>query len=79
MQKICFTFTSPETGVSDKIGGGHHRTSMENFEVELVIPYIVSAPDDYSDLTMCEFIEHVEMSRALMTPFMQFEMFLYIC
>jgi len=33
--------------------------------MQLVSPYIVAAPDGYSDFTMCEFIEHLEMSKAL--------------
>jgi hypothetical protein len=59
----CFTFL--EINSHRKIGGGHHKISVEKIEMQLVSPYILAAPDGYSDFTMCEFIEHLEMSKAL--------------
>ena len=51
--------------VPNKIGGGHHRNSGEKIEMESVRPYIESAPLNYSDFKTCEFVEHLEMSEAL--------------
>ena len=33
--------------------------------MESVSPYIISAPLNYSDFKTCEFVEHLEMSKAL--------------
>jgi hypothetical protein len=59
----CFTFL--EINSPNRIGGAHHRISVEKIEIKSVSPYIVSAPHDYSNFIMCEFIEHLEMSKAL--------------
>src|ERR1700677_3651803 len=63
--KIYNDFIFIKDNVPNKIGGGHHRNSVEKFEVKLVSPYIIYAPPNYSDFKTCQFVEHLEMSKAL--------------
>jgi hypothetical protein len=51
--------------VPNKIGGGHHRMSVENIDMQFVEPYVISAPLNYSDFKKCKFVDHVEISKAL--------------
>ena len=67
-------FTSLEISPPNKIGGGHSKISVEKLEMQLINPYKVFAPAGYSDFATCEFIEHLEMSKALT----QFDNSIYI-
>jgi len=58
-------FTFAKHCVSNKIGGGHHRTIVENINMQFVSPYIISAPITNSDFKKCKFIGHVTISEAL--------------
>ena len=58
-------FTSLQIDIPNKIGGGHHKTSVKKIDLQLISPYIVSAPDNISDFTRCEFISHLKQSKAL--------------
>ena len=64
-KRIHNDFISIKDNVPNKIGGGHHRNCVEKIEMESVSPYIESAPLNYSDFKTCEFVEHLEMSEAL--------------
>jgi len=61
--KNKFIFT--KNSVPNKIGGGHQKKRTEKFEMKLVNPYIISGPVDYLDFKMCEFVEHLVLSKAL--------------
>ena len=58
-----FIFT--EDSVPNKIGGGHQKICVKKMKMELVRPYIIFAPVGYSDFETCEFVEHLEMSKAM--------------
>jgi hypothetical protein len=64
-KRIHNDFISIKDNVSNKIGGGHHRNHVEKIEMESVSPYIESAPLNYLYFKTCEFVEHLEMSEAL--------------
>jgi len=56
---------SIEHRVPNKIGGGQHGASIEKIGMEVISPFVISMPVNYSDIKMCEFVEHLEMSKGL--------------
>ena len=50
---------------SNKIGGGQHGASIEKIAMKVINPFVISMPVNYSDIKMCEFVEHLEMSKGL--------------
>ena len=60
--KHCFK--SSEYRVPDKIGGGHHRSSIEKIKMEVIRPFVMLAPVNHFDIKICEFVEHLEMSKG---------------
>ena len=56
---------SIEHKVPNKIGGGQHGASIEKIGMEVISPFVISMPVNYSDIKMCEFVEHLEMSKGL--------------
>jgi hypothetical protein len=63
--KIHNNFIFIKDNVPNKIGGARHRNSVEKIEMKSVSPYIESAPLNCLDFKTCEFVEHLEMSEAL--------------
>ena len=51
--------------IPNRIGGGQHGASIEKVEMNVICPFVVSAPMNFSDIKMCEFVEHLEMSKGL--------------
>ena len=60
--QINDSFDFPEYNVSSKIGGGQ---CVETFEMGFINPFIIDAPLNVSDIKMCEFVDHLEMSKCL--------------
>jgi hypothetical protein len=50
---------------SDRIGGGQHGASLEKIDMDVISPFVISAPMNFSDIKMFEFVEHLEMSKGL--------------
>jgi hypothetical protein len=65
--KIYNDFIFIKDNVPNKIGGGHHRNSVEKFEVKLVSPYIIYAPPNYSDFKTCYESLNGNLSLVLLT------------
>jgi len=49
----------------NKIGGGKHGASIEKIGMEVISPFVISMPVNDSDIKICEFVEHLEMSKGL--------------
>ena len=60
--QINNSFGFQEHNVSSKIGGGQH---LEKIEMKVINPFIIDGPLNVSDIEMCEFVDHLEMSKCL--------------
>ena len=60
--KFNNSFVFPEHNVSSKIGGGQ---CLEKIEMKVINPFIIDAPLNVSDIKMCEFVDHLEVSKCL--------------
>ena len=58
--QINNSFGFSEHNVSSKIGGGQ---CLEKIEMKAINPFIIYAPLNVSDIKMCEFVDHLEMSK----------------
>ena len=51
--------------IPDRIGGGQHGASIEKIRTDVINPFVISMPRKFPDIKMCEFVEHLEMSKGL--------------
>ena len=55
----------PEHYQSGKIGGGQHGPIKQKNEMEVIRPFIINTQQNSHDDKMCEFVEHLEISKGL--------------
>jgi hypothetical protein len=55
-------FECLEQNVPSKIGGGKH---IEKIDMDVISPFIINTPPNFSDIEMCEFVDHLETSECL--------------
>jgi len=51
--------------LSGKIGGGPHGPTKQKIEMEVIRPFIINTQQNSHDDEMCEFVEHLEISKGL--------------
>ena len=63
--QIISCFEPPEHNPSSKIGGGQHGSIKQKIEMEVISPFVINTLQSSPDNKMCEFVEHLEMSKGL--------------
>jgi len=63
--QITNCFEPPEHDPSGKIGGGQHGPIRQKIEMEVIRPFIINLQQNSDDDKICEFVEHLEMSKGL--------------
>ena len=58
-------FKSQKHNLPSKIGGGQRGVVRQKIKMEVIKPFIINIPLNSPDKNMCEFVEHIEMSRGL--------------
>ena len=59
----CINYS--EHNPSGKIGGGPHGLTKQKIEMEVIRPFIINTQQNSHDDKMCEFVEHLEISKGL--------------
>jgi len=63
--QITDCFKPPEHNPSSKIGGGQHGLIRQKIEIEVIHPFVINTLQRSPGNKMCEFVEHIEMSKGL--------------
>ena len=58
-------FKHPKCNPPSKIGGGQAGVVKQKIKTEVIRPFIINTLQNSSDKKMCEFVEHIEVSRGL--------------
>ena len=62
---ISNSLNSVKYEVPDRIGGGQHGASIEKINMNVISQFVISAPTNSFDIKVCEFVEHLEISKGL--------------